>query len=337
MVRAVLLFSGSGPSCLSVELLRNSETVDELVLLSFRSPFFESHERIKEIAGRNWPEVSFRSKSIKKDTEAIGKYGCNADGLETSNNCCISCRISMLRNGINFLDQVGGDFIVTGEVLGSKGIGRRELAEIDAEVGRGELVLRPLSADLLPDTLPERNGWFSEGRDLSAPVSGDLNVLFERYSLDGTDCIPATERCKLTRFQYRRRLKDLLEESDFHSNDLRLLDFNYYYKINPDTKIVLGVGSNEKHELHDYFLPRDLRLYLPCHAGPMALVRSRWETKSSGQVERIVDTAARIVVANSEINGDREIPVNYRFEHDEGTQRTTVTPSAQVELENFLI
>ncbi|MBS3812551.1 hypothetical protein KGY64_01855 [Candidatus Bipolaricaulota bacterium] len=337
MVRVVLLFSGSAASSLATEITLEIDVIDEVVLLSFRSPFFENYDRVKEIANRNWPELVFRSKSIKKETEDIGNLGCEMDGDGKPSSFCVSCRKSMLESGRNFLQQVGGDFLVTGEILGNHGVGLRQIKRIDIGAGVSGLVLRPLSSALLPVTVPEDRGWVESGYDLTASSSERLETLLDEYGLSQDGYFTAESRCKLTRSRYRKRLEDLLQEPDFNANDLRLLDFDYYYKLRPDTKIVLGVGSEEKHELHDYFLPKDLRIYLPCHEGPMALVRSRWDSKTDGQIERIVELAARITVANSEVSEGREIPVNYRFEHDEGTHRRSVRSIEQGDIEGFLI
>lgn len=50
-----------------------------------------------------------------------------------------------------------------------------------------------------------------------------------------------------------------------------------------------------------------------------------------------MDLAARITVANSTVEKKKKIPVNYRFEHEDGTYRTYVSPLAKGELEQFLI
>jgi len=68
----------------------------------------------------------------------------------------------------------------------------------------------------------------------------------------------------------------------------------------------------------------------------MALVRSRWDSKSTSQLENIVDLAARITVTKSAVK-KKDIPVNYRFEHEDGTYRTYVSPLAEADLEQFLL
>ncbi len=337
MVRAVSLFSGSATSCLATEITLKAEAVDKVVLLSFRSPFFENYDGVKEIAGKNWPELVFRSKSIKKETEDIGKFGCEMDDGAERQPFCVYCRKAMLESGKNFLEQLGADFLVTGDILDNQGVGLSQIKRIDSGAGVSGLVFRPLSSALLPVTVPEDRGWVGPGYDVSASSKDRVHSMLDRFGLGRDGYLSAERRCKLTRPRYRKRLEDLLEEPDFNSNDLRLLDFDYYYKLRPDTKIVLGVDSEEKHRLHDYFLPKDLRIYLPCHEGPMALVRSRWDSKSGGQIERIVDLAARITVAKGEVEEGREVPVNYRFEHDEGTNRRSVEALEQGDIKSFLI
>lgn len=337
MVRAVSLFSGSLASCLSTQILVDEPGIDDIILLTFRSPYFEKHDRVKGVAAQIWPSMNFRSKSIKRETEVIGRSGCNQKCSPNSDPFCVCCRISMLKSGRSFLDQIGADFLVTGEVLDKRGIGLRSMECIDEAAGTRGLVLRPLSAKLLPNTLPENKRWVDFELDMTVAEDRNLDRLVNKFGLDKSLTISSDDRCKLKESRYRRRLRDLLKESTFNANDLRLLDFDYYYKVGGETKVVLGTDGQEKYDLHDFFLPNDLRLYLPCHPGPMALVRSRWDSKSKTQVENIVDLAARITVANSTVEKKKKIPVNYRFEHEDGTYRTYVSPLAKGELEQFLI
>jgi len=336
MVRAVSLFSGSVASCLSTEILANEPEIDDIILLAFRSPYFEKHDRIKELAARIWPSKNFRSKSIKRETEAIGRSGCNKKCSANSDPFCVCCRISMLKSGRSFLNQIGADFLVTGEVLDKRGIDLQSMECIDKSAGARGLVFRPLSAELLPNTLPEEKGWVGPGLDMTVTEDRKLDRLATRFGLEESTTISSDDRCRLKESRYRRRLRDLLKESNFNANDLRLLDFDYYYKVRGETKVVLGMDGQEKYDLHDFFLPNDLRLYLPCHPGPMALVRSRWDSKSTSQLENIVDLAARITVTKSAVK-KKDIPVNYRFEHEDGTYRTYVSPLAEADLEQFLL
>jgi len=212
-----------------------------------------------------------------------------------------------------------------------------ELEEITREIGAEGLVLRPLSAKLLPGTIPEREGWvnrdhmlaFQEGSgDGLRPLAEELGVAVEDF--------PAERRCKLTQPYFGQRLEDLLHEKNFTMNSLELLEFPFYYKKPPDVKIVLGLNDEEKRKLQTFFLPEDLRIYVPIQEGPMALVRTNWEEKSPKDIEEIIELAARIAVAHAPVKGEK-VQTNYRFENRGETFRITVSPLPPQELRKYCI
>jgi len=325
MREAVSLFSGSLSSSVTTEIAVSHCEVEQVIILTFRSPFFSYYDEVKEIASSLWPEVQFRSKSIKRRTESIAKSG--SHDLGEGDSFCLRCRLDLLKTGGEFLDRVGADFLVSGAMPGLKGeTWVKKLEEIERRAGVEGLVFRPLSPEI-NNSLPERKGWVSSEVGLEESNEKALESLVEKLDLGAElDYYGAGERCKLTNPRYRRRLKDLVEEEEFNVNDLRLLDFDDYYKIPPDTKMVLAKSPKEKRKLHNFFLPRDLRFYLPTYSGPMGLVRSDWNGKSDDTLEEVVSLAARITVAKSEVDGQVSVPVNYRFEHDNETYSLEVPP-----------
>ena len=60
-----------------------------------------------------------------------------------------------------WIEDNGFDFIVTGEVIGQRPMSQRRgtLPVIANESGAEDRLLRPLCAQLLAPTLPERMGW----------------------------------------------------------------------------------------------------------------------------------------------------------------------------------
>ena len=88
---------------------------------------------------------------IRKPTFGYGKGA----------NPCVDCRIYMFDRAKVFMEQIGADFIVSGEVVGQRPMSqkRKDLNVISYHSDLEDLLLRPLSAKFLPITLPEREGW----------------------------------------------------------------------------------------------------------------------------------------------------------------------------------
>lgn len=330
MAEAVSLYSGSLASSVSTELAVNYGDLDRVVILTLRSPFFVGFDRTKRIAERLWPDSRFRSKSIKKETDRIGAFDGSSENGRGS--YCDRCQKILLETGRDFVSQVGADFLISGVTAERS----EQVLEADREAGLEGSVFRPLSSKGLPDSLSEIKNLLPGGEDLTPEgrkeIQQDLRGRLEGEELE---FLPAEERCKLTRCRYRKRLKDLLREDSFNVNDLNLLDFEDYYKIPPDTKVVLGRGSEGKRKLHNYFLPKDLRFYLPTREGPMALVRSDWKGRPENQLGEIVKLAARITAGRGTASEKDKVDVNYRFEHDNETYSIKVTPLEGDRLKDF--
>lgn len=332
MAKAVVLFSGSLASIIATELAREAG-IEELRLLHFRSPFFRDYEPVKELA-QSLFALPFRSQALKREFHELSSF---IDGASIPSQTCLNCRRLMLRKGLRYMKRIGADFLITGEILGGRGLGRAELTELDRAVGGAGLILRPLSARLLPETLPERAGWVKRAK-LLALEEGSRDGLGEIAMALGLKArgFPAEERCKLTQPYFSQRLRDLIHEKNFTMNSLELLEFPLYFKEPPDVKIVLGLSDEEKRRLQTFFLPEDLRVYVPIQEGPMALVRANWEEKTEEDIERIIELAARIAVAHAPVKGER-VQTNYRFESKSETFCINVAPLPPQELGKYYL
>jgi hypothetical protein len=254
-------------------------------------------------------------------------------------SCCTGCRKLMIRKALRYMKKVGADFIVTGEMVGVRGLGTEDLLQLARDSGAGDRVLRPLSAKLLPPTLPEREGWV-ERRHLKELTAGDRHQLIRLAKRMGieTEGFPAEKRCKLMLPYFGQRLEDLLQEDRLTLNGLELLEFPLYYKRPPDVKIVLGRDEEEKRKLQNFFLPDDLRLYVPVNDGPIALVRANWREKSEREVLQIIELAAKITAMHADLGPRHRVQANYRFENSQETYRINIAPfSSRRELEKHCI
>jgi len=336
MAKAVSLFSGSLASIVATKLVLAQPGLEEVKLLHFRSPFFREYERTKQLA-RSCFSGSFRSQSVKKDFAELTNIP--TTGSYDRKSCCTGCRRLMIRKALRYMKKVGADFLITGEILGARGLEREDVLRLTQEAGAEDLVLRPLSAKLLPPTLPEREGWVERRRlqGLRAEETSKLVRLARRLGIE-TEGFPAERRCKLMLPYFGQRLEDLLREDHPTLNGLELLEFPLYYKKPPDVKIVLGRDEEEKKRLQNFFLPDDLRLYVPINDGPIALVRANWQKKSDREILQIIELAARITAMHANLGSRRRVQANYRFENSQETYRINISPfSDERELEKYCI
>ena len=79
-------------------------------------------------------------------------------GYGANLNPCLDCKIFMVNRALQWADEHGFDFIITGEVIGQRPKSQRKktMPIIAEESGAHDRLLRPLCAQNLPETLPER-------------------------------------------------------------------------------------------------------------------------------------------------------------------------------------
>ncbi len=86
-------------------------------------------------------------------------------GYGANMNPCLDCKIFMVKKAHEWIKDNGFDFIITGEVIGQRPMSQRKdtMPVIARDSGADDLLLRPLCAKNLPETLPEREGWGGSG------------------------------------------------------------------------------------------------------------------------------------------------------------------------------
>lgn len=215
-------------------------------------------------------------------------------GYGSAMNPCIDCRIFMLSRAKVYMDEVGAQFVFTGEVLGQRPMTqhRRTLDLIARKSGLGDHLLRPLSAQLLPATVPEREGWVKR-EDLLAISGRGRTKQMEIADEWGVDDYPqpAGGCCFLTDPNFARRLKDLLDHrphSELGHEDFVLLKVGRHMRLSAQTKLILGRDQGENTYI-EKFLSHHAQIRPEQLAGPTGLFQG---TPSREEIETAAALAA---------------------------------------------
>jgi tRNA U34 2-thiouridine synthase MnmA/TrmU len=154
----------------------------------------------------------------------------------------------MLRKAKEIMDREGYHFVITGEVVGQRPMsqGLPTLKLIEKEAGLEGYILRPLSAKLLPPTVPERMGWVDReklldirGRGRKVQIS-----LAKKYGLDYEQ--PAGGCCYLTDPNYALKFKEALaREGSITREDLVLLSVGRHLRLPSGVKLVVARNEGE--------------------------------------------------------------------------------------------
>jgi len=211
-------------------------------------------------------------------------------------NPCMDCRILMIREAREFMEMIGADFIITGEVIGQRPMSQRRdaLDIIDRETGLRGYILRPLSAKLLKPTFPEMQGLVN--RDQLYGFGGRTRkpqmALAAEFGL--TDYPAPASGCLLTEPNYSYRLSELLMyDRDPSLEDLNLLRLGRHFRLSDTCKVIVGRDERENNAIEAALGARGFYLRVESHASPITVIR--------GEVEdRVIRTAAALCARYSD-------------------------------------
>lgn len=216
-------------------------------------------------------------------------------GFGKNANPCIDCRIYSLVKAREFMEQIGASFLVTGEVAGQRPMSQRRhtLRLIEKKAECEGIVLRPLSAKILPVTGPEEAGVVD--RNLLLDVAGRGRKvqlsLARQFNLTGYSA-PAGG-CLLTDKNFSRRVRDLLGDSDIVSpEDLEALRIGRHFRIRPGLKVIVGRDESENNRLES--LASGKMLFAPVDfPGPVVLALGRPDSEEKALIGSLIRRYAK--------------------------------------------
>ena len=256
---AVALFSGGLDSALAILLILRQNI--EVTALTFMTHFGCDLGERSSCGSDPYPSAEkfgFNVKLMHLGQKFIDIVEHPRFGRGSNMNVCIDCRILMLSEAKAFMEMTGADFIITGEVLGQRPLSQRRdmLNLVQREAGLKGKLLRPLSAKLLPPTEPELNRLVD--REQLEGISGRSRKrqleLARQFGLK--DYTSPAGGCLLTDPVYSARLRDLQAHSvRLTFDDLNLLRLGRHFRLDPDTKIVVGRNERENQLIVKYRKP----------------------------------------------------------------------------------
>jgi len=198
-------------------------------------------------------------------------------GYGANLNPCLDCKIFMVGKAKQWMDKNGFDFIITGEVMGQRPMSQRKdlLPVVVRESGADDRLLRPLCAQNLAATLPEREGWVDRdkllgfsGRNRKPQMALAKDFGFEDYASPAGGC------CFLTDENYARKLTDLWQarnERKYELDDIMLLKVGRHIRPSPNYKLIVSREDGENKFLTGY-KKSYISIEVTSHGGPLTLV-----------------------------------------------------------------
>jgi tRNA U34 2-thiouridine synthase MnmA/TrmU len=254
-------------------------------------------------------------------------------GYGANMNPCVDCRVFMLRRARSYMDEVGADFVFTGEVIGQRPMSqmRRTLELTEKEAGLEGRLLRPLSALLLEPTIVEQEGRIDRSRlyRFHGRSRRPQIELAEKYGLSEY-MQPAGGCCFLTDESYSRKLKDLIEtggQESLSMDDVYLLGVGRHFRFADDVKIIVGRDETENNFL-DYYTRTHWSAQAADFKGPTAIVIG---DVSDSSFEALASVVARYC------DGKSQPSVRVEFRRNGETRTVDAAPAADDTLERLRI
>jgi tRNA U34 2-thiouridine synthase MnmA/TrmU len=280
-ITALALFSGGLDSILACRVVAAQGI--RVVAVQFVTPFFEYdllaapalyQEKIFQKYGIEVQVVDLSPgylELLRHPRHGFGKHF----------NPCIDCKILMLSRAREMMTNLDASFLVTGEVLGQRPMSQRRnsLRVIERDSGSDRLLLRPLSAKLLPETEAEFRGWVDRDKllDFNGRSRSRQIALAREFGI--IDFPNASGGCILADPNLSPRIARIYEGNfvvkpgEMTVMDVRLLLVGRQFKLPDGGWLILGRNNEENTLLQTMVQAEDAVLSMPVRPGPTAILR----------------------------------------------------------------
>lgn len=281
-IKAISLLSGGLDSILATRVVQDLGI--DVLAVHFISPFFgfDKRGREAEVEAFYREKYAIRVRVVDVSDEYLGMLGKPRYGYGKNFNPCVDCKIFLIRKAMEILRAEGASFLVTGEVLGQRPMSQRRdtLNAITRDTGTRDLLLRPLSAKLLPITAAEQKGWVDRNRLYGFSGRGRQDQIALAAELGITEYPTPAGGCRLADpclgARVRRYFDDTPEERR-SAEDLRLLLTGRPFRFPGGSLFALGRGEGENESVARLVQPGDELAFVRDVPGPLGVFRPRGE------------------------------------------------------------
>jgi tRNA-uridine 2-sulfurtransferase len=272
LTKALGLLSGGLDSTLAVKLIL--EQGIEVEAINFVTPFCQCR---KGGCGAVEAAKTFKIplKMISAGTDYLRVVRNPRFGYGKNLNPCVDCRIFMLKKAKKYAQEIGAQFIFTGEVLGQRPMSQHKpaLDLIEREAGLAGKILRPLSGKLLPETEAEAKGFVDKAalRDIRGRSRKPQIEMTKEFNITNYPC--AGGGCLLTDHEFASKMQDLFVHSKRVTiKEVNLLKVGRHFRFG-ENKIIVGRNQAENMVLQERKTKADYYFEVPNCGSPTTLLK----------------------------------------------------------------
>ena len=326
MAKAVALLSGGLDSTLAIHVIKKQGI--DVVALNFVTVFClcTAKGNCKLEAVKVSEELGIPIKVINTTKSFLEIVKKPKHGYGKNMNPCIDCRINYFRVAGEYMREIGASFVITGEVLGQRPMSQRKEAmkTIDREAGLTGLVLRPLCAKHLEPTIPEKTGLVNREELLQIKGRSRKDQIQLADIFQVTDYPCSSGGCLLTDPGFANRIKDSIDHGNPDVNDVKLLKVGRHFRIDSNTKVIVGRNEDENLTIQNLAKDSDYLLHLKDITGPLSLIRGEIDDEK-------LKIAAQLTVRSSKAKLSTSTPVVITKAQQDSYQRVLNVPKIDPE------
>jgi len=339
-VKAVALLSGGLDSQLAVRMIK--EQGIEVEAVAIKTPFCDFDcgkgcgHKVLEVA----TELDIKLKTVFLGKEYLKMLKNPKFGYGSGMNPCIDCRMMMYDEAKKHMKKIGATFLITGEVLHQRPMSQNSnaLSIIEKNTEMEGKVLRPLSAKLMPPTEPETSGLVK--RSLLGSIRGrSRRGQLELANNFGIEDPPnSAGGCLLTDPEFSKRVKDLYQYAiaEPSLNDMDLLKVGRHFRINPESKLVVGRNHGENEMLKSLSEEQDYVLQPTIIPGPVSILR--FHAKSDLRRHKLLlESSCRITLRYSDTLEDQSYEISIANRKRKLNKIMRFQPYTKNDVESFRI
>ncbi len=266
---AIALFSGGLDSILAVKWMQQKGYTIHSVF--FATPYLRPEKAIRSAEAN---DIQLIVKDITLDH--LNMIQNPKHGFGKHHNPCIDCHALMFRLSSELMPEFGASFLISGEVLGQRPMSQRRhaLMQVSHSSSVKDLIIRPLSQKLLPDTKPILEGWVDKADLLDFQGRGRGRQLALAEELDVKEFPSPGGGCLLTDRNFTLRLRDLITHKQDNPFQIELLRWGRHFRLSPTLKLIVGRNKEDNFGL-DSAAAKLPRMQIKDVLGPLGVLTSK--------------------------------------------------------------
>jgi len=303
-MRALALFSGGLDSTLAMKLVVDQGI--EVIAVNVNTGFGSTKDRLEHMQSM-CDQIGAKLEILDLREEYLDEVLFDPKyGYGKTFNPCIDCHGFMFRYTGKLLEKYDASFMISGEVVGQRPMSQNKeaMGNVVRLSEHDDLIVRPLSAKVLPITKPEREGWIN--RDKLMDITGRSRArqlqMVKDIGLENFE--PPAGGCLLTEINFSKRLEDFVKNDKMEIDDIDTLKFGRHLRLPDGAKLIVGRHQEDNNKLKETKSKKYDKARILDASGPLCLLQ-----KDASESDK--QLATKIIITYGRTELDKEYEVTY--------------------------